>query len=374
MIKPNPFTPQSGWEPRVFGGRREQLDRFVGAIGEAVGGRPNHLVILGEWGIGKTSLLKQFKKIAQGKGYPAALCSITRFTERESCADGINLISQEISSGFPGTARKINDIKFFDFAGRSGQRPPQKQLTEFLLQVWKRLNTKLAVVLLDDVQNLRAIPRVVDILRAVLSKDGVIQNSRYLFVFSSTPEGWSAFIDKHDPIGRFFRRREPLGNLTEDESMHLIDDTLKGSGVSFDPKVKAEIFKYTRGHPYELQLLSGHLYEAQIEGKVAPCVWDSAFKNTLRELGKDYFESLFRRASERERVVLEILADAKTAMSIADIRSIMIVEKRTRNFPIANIKNFLYRLESKGLVRRSEDGNFRILDPMFAEFLTTFKL
>ena len=82
MIKPNPFTPQSGWEPKVFGGRNRQLDRFVESVEEAILGRPNHLVILGEWGIGKTSLLKQFKKIAQANGHLAALCPITKFTER----------------------------------------------------------------------------------------------------------------------------------------------------------------------------------------------------------------------------------------------------------------------------------------------------
>ena len=230
------------------------------------------------------------------------------------------------------------------------------------------------MVLLDDIQNLLAIPRVLDILRAVLSKDEVINNTRYLFVLSSTPEGWFAFIDKHDPIGRFFRKREPIANLTQDESIKLINETLKGTGVSFDPRVKTDIYRFTQGHPYELQLLSSHLYEAQIGGKVTTGLWDGAFRNALRELGKDYFESLHRRASERERVILEILADAKTAMNIADIRSIMIVKKRVRGFPIANIKNFLYRLEAKGLIRRSEDGSFKILDPMFAEFITTFKL
>ena len=76
MIKPNPFTPQSGWEPKVFGGRSKQIEAFSRVMREAVAGRPNHMVVLGEWGIGKTSLLKQFKKITQGKGYLASFCSI----------------------------------------------------------------------------------------------------------------------------------------------------------------------------------------------------------------------------------------------------------------------------------------------------------
>ena len=49
MIKPNPYTPQSGWEPRVFGGRKLQIANFTKLMKEAVGNRPNHMVIFGEW-------------------------------------------------------------------------------------------------------------------------------------------------------------------------------------------------------------------------------------------------------------------------------------------------------------------------------------
>ena len=103
MIKPNPFTPQSGWEPRVFRGRKEQLDHFTATLDDAASNRPSHLIILGDWGIGKTSLLRQFKKIAQGKGYLASFCSISKFSAKEKVKDGINLISQEILLGFPKT-------------------------------------------------------------------------------------------------------------------------------------------------------------------------------------------------------------------------------------------------------------------------------
>jgi hypothetical protein len=50
----------------------------------------------------------------------------------------------------------------------------------------------------------------------------------------------------------------------------------------------------------------------------------------------------------------------------------MIVGKRAKKFPIANIKNFLYRLEEKGLVSRMEKGGFYIQDQMFSEFIARF--
>jgi hypothetical protein len=379
VIKPNPFTPQSGWEPKIFGGRSKQIEIFTRVMREAIAGRSNHMVVLGEWGIGKTSLLKQFKKIAQGKGYLASLCSIGRFTERDTVQDGISLISEEMVRGFP----KIGGIRSFfekleavgiSIAGFGGQitrkkitLQPQTYLTEFLLEIWKQLNTRLAVVLVDDIQNFSSIPQIIDILRLVLSKDEVIQNTRYLFILSSTPDGWRSFLDKHDPIGRFFRKRESLDCLSRGETLQIIEDILKYTGVSFSQKIKEKIYTYTLGHPYELQVLCSNLYESQLQGKVDEAEWEQAFKNALWELGRDYFEALYRKASGREETILLILAEAKTDLNITD--STKRVSATHKDFPLKNVKNFLYRLENKGLIKKTERKGFKILDPMFREYV-----
>lgn len=379
MIKSNPFTPQSGWEPKVFGGRSKHIEIFTSVMREAIAGRPNHMVVLGEWGIGKTSLLKQFKKIAQGKGYLASLCSIGRFTEKDTVQDGISLISEEMVRGFP----KIGGIRSFfekleavgiSIAGFGGQitrkkiaLQPQTYLTEFLLEMWKQLNTRLAVVLIDDIQNFSSIPQIIDILRLVLSKDEVIQNTRYLFILSSTPDGWRSFLDKHDPIGRFFRKRESLDCLSRGETLQIIGDILKYTGVSFSQKIKERIYTYTLGHPYELQVLCSNLYESQLQGKVDEAEWEQAFKNALWELGRDYFEALYRKASGREETILLTLAEAKTDLSITD--STKRVGATHKDFPLKNVKHFLYRLENKGLIKKTERKGFEILDPMFREYV-----
>lgn len=379
MIKPNPFTPQSGWEPKIFGGRSKQIEIFTRVMREAIAGRSNHMVVLGEWGIGKTSLLKQFKKIAQGKGYLASLCSIGRFTERDTVQDGISLISEEMVRGFP----KIGGIRSFfekleavgiSIAGFGGQitrkkitLQPQTYLTEFLLEIWKQLNTRLAVVLIDDIQNFSSIPQIIDILRLVLSKDEIIQNTRYLFILSSTPDGWRSFLDKHDPIGRFFRKRESLDCLSRGETLQIIEDILKYTGVSFSQKIKEKIYTYTLGHPYELQVLCSNLYESQLQGKVDEAEWEQAFKNALWELGRDYFEALYRKASGREETILLILAEAKTDLNITD--STKRVSATHKDFPLKNVKHFLYRLENKGLIKKTERKGFKILDPMFREYV-----
>jgi len=371
MIKSNPFTPQSGWEPRVFGGREKQLVTFRDNLQEAISARPNHLVVLGEWGVGKTSLLKQFRRMAQESGYPACFCAISQFTKKDRPLDAMYLIAEEMLMGFPG--QKIDSEKILTlFSKKRSLLQAQSQFTKFLFELWKAQDAKLVVVLLDDLQNLLPISNTIDIFRAVLSKEEIIRNTRFLFILSSTPNGWSSFLDKHDPVGRFFRKRLNVETLARQEVVNTVDMTLEDTGVDFDNTIKQRIFEYTSGHPYEVQLLSNHLYDHQIEGKVNQGVWDNALNNTLKELGRDYFNMLLARASDRERDLLKILAEEKRPLSIKDFRTMMIVGPRAKRFPIANIKNFLYRLEEKGILKRDQGGSFDIPDRMFREFVLRF--
>ncbi|MEK6732195.1 MAG: BREX system ATP-binding domain-containing protein [Candidatus Omnitrophota bacterium] len=371
MISPNPFTPQSGWEPKIFGGRNQELGVFESSLSDAANEKLSHLVVLGEWGAGKTSLLKQFRRISQEKGFPAAFCGISKFTEKNKALDAIHLIAEEMLMGFPKTEKVQKDLLEL-FSKRKSLSNPQMQFTKFLLELWRSLDTQLAVVLLDDTQNLIEISNTIDILRAVLSAEDVIKNARFLFVLSSTPAGWASFIDKHDPVGRFFKKRLNADNLKPAEVTATIDMTLKGTGVEFEESIKKNIFEYTGGHPYEVQLLASHLYDSQIEGVVNAGAWDSASNNTLKELGRDYFDFLLSKASDREKDLLSILAEEKRPLTIKDFTTMMIVGKRAKKFPIANIKNFLYRLEEKGLVKRMENGSFFIQDLMFGEFIAKF--
>jgi hypothetical protein len=371
MIKPNPFTPQSGWEPRFFGGRQQELDLFENILSKSIMSQANHIVILGEWGTGKTSLAKQLKKISQSKGCPTAFCPLSNIKSKSALKDTINLITQEMLLGIPSKNDSAENINV-SLKGMNSLQP-QMKLTRFLMELWKTVEAKTAVVFIDDIQNLEINSGVIDTLRSVLSRDEILKDTNYLFVLLSTPQGWEDFIDKHNPVGRFFRKRIYLDNLNQSESNEIIDKTLKETQIKFSQEIKDSIFENTKGHPYELQLLCSNLYESQLEGSVASEVFLKALKNTLHELGRDYFEALYRRASEREKEVLSVVVEKDKPLSIADIRSIMITEKRKAGFPIANIKNFLYRLNEKEILKRNNSGEFMISDPMFAKYLEIIK-
>src|SRR5262249_18673222 len=70
----NPFTPMAGIQPRIFGGRTKELEFFEQRLNRALNaGVCEHFVSLGEWGIGKSTLLKEYKKISRSRGHVACV-------------------------------------------------------------------------------------------------------------------------------------------------------------------------------------------------------------------------------------------------------------------------------------------------------------
>ncbi|MCK5561953.1 MAG: ATP-binding protein [Thermoplasmata archaeon] len=57
MIKGNPFSAEHPAPPERFAGRTQQKEEFISFLDDTIGGNSKNLAVLGEWGIGKTSLL-----------------------------------------------------------------------------------------------------------------------------------------------------------------------------------------------------------------------------------------------------------------------------------------------------------------------------
>lgn len=63
----NPFSPQYPADPKHFANRKEQLNYFTKTILSSAKMRPpapSNFIILGDWGMGKTSLLYKMREVA----------------------------------------------------------------------------------------------------------------------------------------------------------------------------------------------------------------------------------------------------------------------------------------------------------------------
>jgi len=385
IIQPNPFTPKSGLEPRVFMGREYEISCFRELLKKTERNYFDHFIILGEWGVGKTTLLKEFRNVAQSEGILTSFIRIEGYPTEAKVEDGIKNLVRRIPRGLPTNLSKLKSytrqieglgIHFFG-AGLSMSRSvdicSSILLEDSLVNLWKDLKdeTRLIVILLDDVQNFDTISEIFTTLRNVLSSDEIIKKTKYLFCLSCTMDMWSQFLKRHHPIGRYFTPRLKLGRLNQEKTRESIIAMLSGTGVAFDNRIISNIYEYTGGHPYELQVLCSYLYEHQIEGRVTEKVWEKSLLDALMEVGEIVFDAMYEQASSKERQVLHLMALSNKTIGRRELA--LCQQAKSLNLTDDTISMCLTRLLRKGLIQKPGKSRFTLLDRFFREYLIMVK-
>lgn len=380
MIKPNPFTPKSGVEPRVFTNREEEIKFFLKRVKEASKGNINHYIINGEWGSGKTSLLRYFKLLAQEQKYAVCYFPAREFPEESADIEISTHIIQSMIRSLPYKLSK-KDSKFYAMVKGIGIQvlgsgfnisfeidenkhlDPQIFCMDSLLNLWKdvKKQTELLIVLIDDVQNYSKVQRLFTALKNVLSDEAVIKQTKILFILSSTIEGWKPFMQMNHPVGRFFIPRIELGNFSYENTMLLIDSALKGTGVSFSDSIKEKIYKYTNGHLFQIHSISGALYDNQKSGKIADEEWEKGFYEGLLYLGNVVYEGLAQSLSHNEIEIVKHLDMFENLYT-----------SNLKNIKIKSVNEYLKRLTTKGVLKNVRRGEYQVRDILLCEYIRQF--
>ncbi|MEW6097172.1 MAG: BlaI/MecI/CopY family transcriptional regulator [bacterium] len=242
---------------------------------------------------------------------------------------------------------------------------PQVLLLDALERLWYAVKkeTDVVVILLDDVQNYKPISGYLTILKNVLSDDIILKDTGFLFILASTPEGWSQFLKKHHPIGRYFIPTMRLNRLNLTETLEVLDKTLESTGVTFNDSVKSKIWEYTEGHPFELQILCTFLYDNQIEGKVTDEIWEVSLMLAINQLGEILLDYLYEDASPSEAEVLKVVSE-----EYKPVESKVVTEKINK-FSKEAVNKYLNRLVEKGLLIKEKRGFYAFPDRMFREYV-----
>ncbi|MDD5259921.1 MAG: ATP-binding protein [bacterium] len=281
---PNPFTPKTGWEPKIIVGRDSDLEFFSRKLYEARRGRCDHFIVTGGWGMGKTSLLLKYKKIAEAHHVFTSFVSINEFNRKNTDLDGVKYLIEQIPRRFPLPLLQLKnfmkEMKALDvevigrglnFSSKVEGIHPQTLLTDVLLALWQDIqeHSEAGVILLDDVQNFQPINSLFTILKNVLTDEQIINRTKFLFILSSVPTGWEKFLAKHHPIGRYFSPRIQLQKLNKADMKKVILANLEDTGVEFEEEVIKRVIHHSEGNPYQLQQACASLYDKQIGGKVS---------------------------------------------------------------------------------------------------------
>ena len=316
--------PNFSVKPNEFIGRQVHLDAFAETLElSKVTGRMASFAVLGDWGIGKSSLLLKLAATSSDSRVLAVSLSVTKdITDYMKFAEALcDRLAHALLASDSLTARFRTEIDNWKLTKVSVgaltvDRHPRRYflssgsalLRHALIEAWNHFihpTYSGAIFFLDDLHNL-ATPTVQDtalIIRDQFQSFG-IEGVNLSVCFSARRDYFSGVRSFAEPAVRFYNKC-PLEPFTFEETLAYTQAALAGAHLDLR-KLAESLFGKTLGHPYFLAFVCRELwshYRARPFTNATP-IWPAVF----RRLEQVKFTADLAQLSEKELALLQAIA------------------------------------------------------------------
>ena len=215
-------------------------------------------------------------------------------------------------------------------------------------------NRRVAVVL-DEFQEVVEIdPHLPKLMRAVFQEQPEVA---HVYLGSRRHMMRRIFSDENEPFWRSAKPME-LGVIAESDFAPYIEQRFR----AIDSLVLERVLAMTHGHPYATQELCYFLWEESRGGTAGLTELDRALADLLRS-EHAHFSLIWDHAASTQRALLQALA-------VEPGRPYAGAYRHRHNLPApSSVQRAVEALVGNELVGRGEDGDFRIVEPFFAEWI-----
>jgi len=372
-VLPEPNFPV---RPEEFVGRRRQIETFCQALQQGLeAGRTASFAILGDWGIGKSSLLLKFAALSSQPSFamlPVFISAsgdvgdylrlaenlLDKFTDALLAVPTMQaLLRVELRNwrlkrvNLGGFALERKSPRLFLSSGSSLLRHKLKEAwNHFLPQA--RLNG--AIFFLDDLQNITSISKsdLALTIRDQFQSLG-IESMNYSVCFSAKPDYFAETKGLADPAVRFYTKFY-LERFTLDETLDYARSVFDLS-LDTSATVAAWLHEKTLGHPFFLAFVCKYL--TTTAGQIQPDKLEPIWPAIFDQLGREKFRSDVSQLSAREFEFVRRFANLSEN------------ELATQHYTGKFRREYFARLVEKGLLIRAGRGRYKLYHPLFREFL-----
>ena len=362
--------------PEEFVGRRRQIETFCQALQQGLeAGRTASFAILGDWGIGKSSLLLKFAALSSQPSFamlPVFISAsgdvgdylrlaenlLDKFTDALLAVPTMQaLLRVELRNwrlkrvNLGGFALERESPRLFLSSGSSLLRHKLKEAwNHFLPQA--RLNG--AIFFLDDLQNITSISKsdLALTIRDQFQSLG-IESMNYSVCFSAKPDYFAETKGLADPAVRFYTKFY-LERFTLDETLDYARSVFDLS-LDTSATVAAWLHEKTMGHPFFLAFVCKYL--TTTAGQIQPDKLEPIWPAIFDQLGREKFRSDVSQLSAREFEFVRRFANLSEN------------ELATQHYTGKFRREYFARLVEKGLLIRAGRGRYKLYHPLFREFL-----
>lgn len=380
---PNPFSPQYPADPKYFANRAEHLDYFRRTILSSARIRPtapSNFIILGDWGMGKTSLLYKMRDVVLKELRDKINAFCFHFSLDPSCCknwdDFCLVFLTRLTKDYEATAglkeklaKALSKWKItFSVPPVSVEKTEAKEklsLIDNLEELWKKhlVQSKVdaCILFMEDAHYflLTGQSDAYFTLRNTF-QELARRECNFSLVMTGPKMLFKDVVDLAEPFTRFFHQFY-LEPFTLDGTREAINKRISASKLKlgFSEDAIRLIHEKSKGHPYFVMLIAYELVNLiSTRKRVTQREFDKLWPRIVSLLEKNVFVNRLEEVSEREKeVLLKIAVIDKDWVSPSDIKG------------ISGVTQFVSRLERKGLLLKKERGLYSLFHPLFKEYL-----
>lgn len=376
----NPFNPQAPAKPEFFVGRSNEVQTFKRHLFQTMNGSPMCMAIVGNRGMGKTSILTKFANIAKSEK-----CLVVRVSNLEGGAEDVvelsdfilsNLKLEFMSSGHVILSDRVKEfLRSLNLSLSVGDASLdvslkrnatvgifRKKLEDFWNYVKK--DFKAVVLLIDEAESVERIDGALMFLREVfqrLSEDSI----KYMVVLCGKLNFPETMSEAFSPLNRFFPSTR-LINLSTAETSEFLEKSLSTVDCTTEKKASELVYEKSEGHPYIVVSMAFNIFNElkEDENTITRNLVEKSINVCESKLEQDYFLSLFHPLTPKSRDILLKLASKLNNVKFTFSEAVRIL--RTDPNQISPYIQEMYR---KGCVNKVERGKYEMFHKMFLNFL-----
>ncbi|WEK44104.1 MAG: ATP-binding protein [Candidatus Sphingomonas colombiensis] len=354
------FTPsQPVQDAKRFAGRKETLAAVIRAVEE----QHLHTVIFGDRGMGKTSLLHVFSRLAREARY------IVRYT---SCSE-----TSEFDPVFRACAADIPLLYHSDFdptseaAERGGTLAdllPEPPVTPVQLgEIFARVSGTRVLIVLDEFDRAHSAEFKRSIAELIKSLSD--QSARVQIVIAGVAANLSELLE-HIPSIRRNVIGIPVTSMNEDEVRELLRIGETASGLTFEESARRTVIEAAQGSPYVAGLIAQYAASSTLDREL-----EEVELHDVRVAIERVMQESKVRLSPRSQFHLNLLLSMTTPAAMGPI-----AQEGLRTFGLVNAAAagdgdraalIAHAVEARVLVPDNSHGadNFRFADDSVALYL-----
>jgi energy-coupling factor transporter ATP-binding protein EcfA2 len=409
LSKINPFKPNSPVSAGMFAGRVKEMQAFEKGLHQTKNGHGTNLLLTGERGIGKSSLMNLLKCLAAGLVRPVTgdyktfnfVTVNVVISDRTSLVSFIKLIEKNISRelGKIETVRKflaetwsfVQRIKVLD-SGVDKATPTDDSdllIDEFaysLSETCKRIASPEkgehgrdgVVFLIDEADNASPSLHIGYFFKAVTEMLQSHGCSNVMFVVAGLPEVVEKLAKSHESSIRIFTHLK-IKELNFTDTKYVVDRGIAAGNDVNEVKTtigelaKDHIATLSEGYPHFIQQFAYSAFDRNVDGEITmEDVLDGAFSEggAIDSIGTRYYASDYHSKikSDEYRQVLSIMAENMNEwIKKSEIRSSFSGDDQT-------LTDALRALTTRKIILKNESkmGEYRLQQRGFALWIKLF--